>query len=216
MMNRYLTEAEQPRLLNAAKHHTDPLAQRDFHWMRLLIETGMRVGEFSLLSLAQAERALSAGWLVTTKDQRKGGRVGHEYLVTQSVRQSLEALCFMSRTEAPGAENAPLVWGRDGGRLSIRSYQARLKLWVKAAGLNERISVHALRHTRGMNIMRRSRGKNALQVAQQALGHASLSSTQIYTRMSREEYTESLRQVDTARLSKGEARRQAAAQGAAS
>ena len=47
----------------------------------------------------------------------------------------------------------------------------------EAALAPERLTPHWLRHTRGMNILRRSRSTNALKVAQRALGHASLAST---------------------------------------
>lgn len=216
MMKRYLTEAEQQQLLRAAKTNTDPLAQRDYWWMRLLIELGARVNEFHLLTLAQGEAALASGWLVVSKGQRKGGKRGHEYPVTQTVRECLSALTFMARAEPAPTDGrpAPLVYGRDGAALSVRSYQARLKVWVAAAGLDQRISIHWLRHTRGMNIMRRSRCNNPLKVAQQALGHASLSSTGVYLQMSREEYVRELQQIDGGRLSKRAAVKQAQ-QGAA-
>lgn len=222
MMTRYLSDAEQQALLRAAKGSSDPLALRDYHWMRLLIGTGMRVNEFALLSAAQAEAALATGWLVVQPQQRKGGKRGHEYLVTQGVREDLQALLQLQREPAlrtlPDGP-PPLVWGRslDGmyaPPLSVRSYQARLKLWVKAAGLDERISPHWLRHTRALNIMRRSRGRNPLQVVKTALGHESIASTGIYTRMCREEYVRELQAVDGRRVSKAAARRLAA--GAAS
>lgn len=207
MMRRYLTEAEQQQLLRAAKTNTDPLAQRDYWWMRLLIELGMRVNEFHLLTLAQAEAALAMGWLVVTKGQRKGGKRGHEYLVTQTVRECLVALTFMARAEPPIAGlPTPLVRGSHGAALSVRSYQARLKVWVSEAGLDPRVSIHWLRHTRAMNIMRRCRGENPLGVVKQALGHESISSTGIYTQMAREDYVRELHQVDGGRLSKRAAR----------
>jgi site-specific recombinase XerD len=221
MMRRYLTEAEQQALLRAAKGSSDPLALRDYHWMRLLIGTGMRVQEFALLTAQQAEQALASGWLITRAEQRKGGRHGHEYLVTQSVREGLEALLELQssallRCIHNGPE--PLVWGRalvagqaDG--MSVRSYQARMKLWAKAAGLDPRISPHWLRHTRGMNIIHRSRSRNPLKVVQQALGHESIASTGIYTRMAREEYVRDLQAIDGGRMSKRAAKKLAAGQG---
>ncbi|MBY0234736.1 MAG: hypothetical protein K2W93_07140, partial [Burkholderiaceae bacterium] len=64
-------------------------------------------------------------------------------------------------------------------------------------------------------ILRRSRGKAPLKVVQQALGHASLASTGIYTQMSREEFMAECQQVDPGRLSKKAARMEAELQGAA-
>ena len=58
ILKRYLTDNEQRRLLGAAKGCAGPLALRDYSWMRLLIETGMRVNELATLSLHQAQQAL--------------------------------------------------------------------------------------------------------------------------------------------------------------
>lgn len=216
MMKRYLTEPEQALLLKTAHRERDPLAQRDYWWMRLLIETGARVGEFSQWTLTMAEEAQRTGWLIVPKAMRKGKRADHEYLVTESVRQCLQALCFMARTEAQewlDVQPVPLVWGRDGAPLSVRSYQDRFKYWAGQAQLHPGASLHWLRHTRGMNIMRRSRAANAVKVAQQALGHSRLSSTGVYLTMSREELADELARVDTGRLTKRQAKRRAAAQG---
>jgi len=206
MLRRYLTEPEQQQLLRAARNTHCPLAQRDYWWMRLLIETGARIDEFSRWSAAQAEQALQCGWLVSLPSQRKGKKRGLEYLVTQSVRECLEHLLRLQREEATSTalprEAQPLVWGRDGTALSVRSYQARMVMWSQRAGLPFRATPHWLRHTRGVNIIRRSRSNNPTKVVQQALGHASLASTGIYTGMLREEYTAALHNVDGARVPK--------------
>lgn len=206
MLRRYLTEAEQQLLLRAARNTNCPLAQRDYWWMRLLIETGARIDEFASWSAEQAGQALRTGWLISLPSQRKGKKRGQEYLVTQGVRECLQQLLRMQREQGGGAEllggTAPLVWGRDGAALSVRSYQARLALWAERAALPFRVSPHWLRHTRGVNIIRRSRAANPMKVAQQALGHATVASTGIYTGMLREEYEAALHQVDTTRVPK--------------
>lgn len=214
MNKRYLTEAEQQRLLQAPKRLADLLAQRDYHWIAALILTGMRVQEWSRLTVPMVDQALSAGWLFSPKSHCKGGKRSNEYMVTAALRGHLQALVGLSKRLGEGLplppEGQPLVWGRDiagrAGPLSVRSYEARLKHWAVVAGLNPRISPHWLRHTRGMNIMRRSRGDNPLKVAQIALGHASLASTGIYLRMSREEFERELQLVDGGRCPKRVAR----------
>lgn len=218
MLKRFLNEQEQAALLKAAKASSDPLAQRDAHWMRLLIETGARVAELASFTAPQAEAALRTGYLVVLPEQRKaapgGRRRGHEYLVTDPVRACLVALLKLQRFYAVPLEASapqPLIWGRCGEPLSVRSYQARIKMWAKAAGLDFRISPHWLRHTRGVNIVNRSEAKNPLKVVQLALGHASIASTGIYTQMQRHEYEAALKATaaPTGRLSKKAARRAA-------
>lgn len=230
MQKRYLTDEEQRRLLKATKNCSTPLAQRDHAWLRLLIETGMRVNELATLSADQARRGLETGWLVILKEQRKGKRAGHDYLVTEAVRQCLVTLLRLHDDLRPAVPFGPLLvppllWGRCGvvrGKLlathmSVRSLQARLKHWAYLAGLPDGVSPHWLRHTRGVNIIRRSRGNNPLKVAQLALGHTSIASTGIYTQMSREEYTRELQAVAGGRMRKADARRMGqAAQGAVS
>lgn len=217
MQKRYLKEAEQRQLLKAAKSCSDPLAQRDYHWMATLILTGMRIQEFSHLSAQQVRVALHCGWMVSRKEHCKGKRKANEYCVTAQLRTHLNALLAMSDQYAAGIgltnePDQPLIWGRalspcaPVGPLSVRSYEVRLKVWAAAAGLDPRISPHWLRHTRGMNIMRRSRGDNPLKVAQIALNHSSLKSTGIYLQISREEYEREVQQIDGGRVPKRVAR----------
>lgn len=224
MLKRYLTDDEQRRLLKVAKDQAGLLAQRDHAWMRLLIETGMRVNELATLSYRQASSAVASGWLVVTKEQRKGKRIGHEYLVTEPVRQCLVTLMELQDELRPSLNLPldvlpPLLWGRCGvvkgcvlaEHMSVRSFQARMKHWGHLAGLPEGVSPHWLRHTRGVNIIRRSRGNNPLKVAQLALGHASIATTGIYTQMNREELTRELQQVAGGRMRKSAARAQGVA-----
>lgn len=218
-MMKYLTEPEQRELLKAARVKLDPLAQRDYHWMAALILTGMRIQEFTHLTVKQVRLALATGWLVSQKQHCKGKRKANEYCVTMQLRVHLLALIRLSDSLGqdlePPEEGQPLVWGRnlDGSatRLSVRSYEVRLKQWAVVAGLDSRISPHWLRHTRGMNVIARCRGNNAMKVAQLALNHASLRSTGIYIQMSRETLERELQLVDGAgRMGKADARKLAA------
>lgn len=215
MQKRYLTEPQQRQLLHAAKSCNDPLAQRDYHWMAALTLMGMRIQEFSRLTKPRVMLALSCGWLVSRKEHCKGKRRANEYLVTQRLRVHLQALVDLSDELAPGMalegdQEQPLVWGRDiacrACALSVRSYELRMKHWAQMAGLDPRISPHWLRHTRAMNIMRRSRGDNPLKVCQLALNHANMASTGVYLQMSREEYELDLQQLEGGRVPKQVAR----------
>jgi site-specific recombinase XerD len=217
-MRRYLTEAEQRKLLATAKRVAELLAQRDYHWMATLILTGMRIQEFSRLTAPQVRQALTCGWLVSLREHCKGKKHTNEYLVTHPLRQHLQALLDISDELARAIEHdedqlQPLVWGRDvagkAGHLSVRSYEARLKQWAIAAELDPRISPHWLRHTRGMNVISRTRGKDGLRVAKLALNHQSIRSTGIYTQMSREAYEQQIRMVDGGRVPRRVARQAA-------
>lgn len=222
-MLKYLTEPQQRELLKAPRNLVDPLARRDYHWMSALILTGMRVGEFSRLKVDRVKLGLASGWLVSDRQHCKGKRKANEYCVTAQLRMHLLALIRISDELSAGLQQPedgqPLVWGRavDGvaAPLSVRSYEARFKYWVKVAGLDERLSPHALRHTLGMNVITRCRGNNPLKVAQIALNHASLRSTGVYLHVSREEVAAQLQLVHGGgRMRKADAVRLAAGAGA--
>jgi site-specific recombinase XerD len=82
------------------------------------------------------------------------------------------------------APDAPLFYSRKNGRLTNRAIQFDLDRWIKRAGLEGKYSPHALRHTVGFELMRKTR--NIRQV-QEFLGHSSITTTQIYTHVTKEE-----------------------------
>jgi len=218
VMRRYLTEPEQVRLLAAAWACRDRLAQRDYWWMRLLIDTGMRIHEFALLRAGEARFALDAGWIHIPAERRKGHRApkaerversAHEVRVTARVAEAIEALLRLG-AEFLGAvpdDADPLVWSARRQLLSVRSYQARIAFWCGVAGLPP-ASPHWMRHTRAMNVIRRSTATEPLRIVQAALGHASLASTGIYTGVTKEDLADALDQVDQPkRLRRREVRR---------
>lgn len=199
VMRRYLTEEEQRLLFRTIEQSAADLARRDFAWISLLRSTGMRVGEFATMTLGDARAALATGYIFIPKERRKGRagqRRDHSALVTDLVRDALELLIDRRERDGALADADPLVASRKGGRMSVRAYQQRMALWAAKAGLGKGVSPHWLRHTRAMNIMRRSTAKDPRGVVQAALGHTSLSSTGIYTRPSKEYVEAALREVD--------------------
>lgn len=210
-ITRYLTDAQQAQVMATLKSHAAVLARRDCAWIALLRATGLRIGEFVRMNLADAQFALETGWLYIPKENRKatGGkpaaadrparaatRQDHQVPVTKPVREALEALVAIhAEMGGPGTPEAPLVFSRKHGRMAVRSYEFRMAHWCKAAGIGH-ASPHWLRHTRAMNIMRRSTSANPLRLVQAALGHASIASTGIYTAVSKEELLQGLEAVD--------------------
>lgn len=197
---RYLTEPEQQRLLRAMRlQGGDVLARRDRGWVETLIHSGMRIGEFSLMTVGDALAALRTGWIFIPKERRKGKRRDHQVLVTAPLREALQGL-LRARAEMTGCrqshETAPLVMSREGGGLTPRMFQLRMKHWARLADLPEAVTPHWLRHTRAKNVIRRSTSNNPLSVVQAALGHASLASTGVYVAIDREELAAGLAEVD--------------------
>lgn len=214
---RYLTEAEQKQLLRTMKLQTgDLLARRDYAWVRALIHSGMRLGEFSRMTVGAALAALRTGWIFIPKEHRKGWNrkprqrkdgstylpkppKDHTVLVTAPLREALTDLLAVRALQsgcASGHAHDALVISRHGAGLCPRQYELRMARWAALAGLPEGASPHWLRHTRAQNIMRRSTSADPRGIVQAALGHASIASTGIYTAVSREDLAAGLAAVD--------------------
>jgi site-specific recombinase XerD len=197
MMKRYFTEDEQRQLLAAPKSCSDVLARRDYAWMRLLKDTGFRITEFSLMTVLDALTALKTNYIFIPRAHRKGKKRDHTKLVTQPVREALIDLLDIRREMGyPDELDEPLVMSRKHGGMSVRAYQERVAHWAAVAGIPGKCSPHWFRHTRAMNIMRRTTSSDPRGIVQAELGHASIASTGIYTTVSREQLETALEEVD--------------------
>lgn len=192
-MERYLTPTELQQLLQTAHRVNDPLAQRDYHIMATLALSGMRIGEFSLVTLGDTLQALKTSYLFIPREHRKGGKRDHKVFVTHALRLHLFALASTCGSQDPAS---PLVPGRFGAPMTVRSYQQRISYWVALAGLPLNVTPHWFRHTRAMNIMRSSEAADPRGVAMAALGHADIRSTGVYTGPAREDVEQALTTVD--------------------
>lgn len=203
MLHRYLTTEEQKRLIKAAAQSSDILSRRDAAWLTALLLSGLRIREFSLITLGDALSALRSKYLFIPKKHRKGGKNDHRVFITQPLRAALSKLIEI-RYEMTGEESthvdAPLVISRqhagDAKPMSVRSYELRFKHWASIAELPAEASPHWLRHSRAINIMRNSEASDPRGVAQAALGHVSIASTGIYTKVLREDVESALTQTD--------------------
>lgn len=201
VMERYLTEAQQGELLRTINKYSSMVARRDSAWVRLLQSTGMRLNELVTMAVGDAEAALRTCYLFVPKEHRKGFSKGtardHSYLVTTPVRRALLDLLAVRREQGHAdILSAPLVMSRKHGGLTARAFEQRVAYWAAEANLGVKASPHWLRHTRAMNIMERSTSSDPRGLVQAALGHASIASTGVYTRMSKEKRDDGLREVD--------------------
>jgi integrase len=203
MLKKYLTEDEQKILLKTLKDHSGEgeVARRDGATIRLLICTGLRIGECLRTSVGDAAAALKNGYLFVPKECRKGRtdeKRDHEVLVTKPVREAL--LCLLRLREGAGMDDALIVSrkknGRDWTALSVRGFELRARYWAMRAGLPDGVSPHWFRHTRAMNIMRRTTSPDPLGIVKAALGHASIRSSEVYARTDKEQVAAALREVD--------------------
>lgn len=194
-MNHYLTPAEQKKLLDTIKQFADEKAQRDYHAVSALIHSGMRIGEFLLITVGDTLAALDSGYLYIPAENRKGGKRDHSIYLTQSLRRDLFGLITLRGSDDP---QHYLIGGRtDQEPMTVRNMQLRVKSWAKQAGLAHlKVTPHFFRHTHAMNIMRGSTAKEPLRIIKAALGHRNINTTAIYTEASREEVAAALNEID--------------------
>ncbi|MCP5366902.1 MAG: site-specific tyrosine recombinase XerD [Hyphomicrobiales bacterium] len=177
---KYLGEEEVERLLAAARGRTGAEGTRAVALLELLYATGLRVSELVGLPLSALSRD---GWLLTVR-----GKGGKERMVplNDAARQAVRDYYvrrqdFLPRTGAAAARSAPFLFpsrGREGHLTRVRFSQVLKELAV-AAGLDpRRVSPHVLRHSFASHLLAHGADLRSLQ---QMLGHADISTTQIYT-----------------------------------
>ncbi|MDC9822133.1 tyrosine recombinase XerC [Devosia sp. ZB163] len=156
------------------------VAARDMAVISLCYGAGLRISEALAVTRADLE---SSALRVTGK----GGRTRLVPLIAP-VRQAIDAYLKLSPFH-PGPDE-PIFRGEKGGPLSPRLIQLRMQQLRGALGLPPSATPHALRHSFATHLL----GKGGdLRTIQELLGHASLSTTQIYTAVDTERLLESYR-----------------------
>jgi len=171
----FLTIEEVKRLLEAPDLST-PQGLRDRALLELLYASGLRVSELVSLNLEQVN--------LDTNEVRVWGKGSKERIVLmgQPAARALSTYLTRGRPELLGKKGtSALFLNRYGGRLIERRVQRILEKYAGVAGIGRRVHPHMLRHTFATHLLD---GGADLRVVQELLGHASLSSTQIYTHVS--------------------------------
>lgn len=195
VFDRFMTEADEKRLFQTIRRVNCPWARRDAAWMLLARHTGMRVGTLVRLTVGDARRAIDTGYLTIPDRAAKGGR-GYQVLVTRPVMRALRSLLTIRKAcgRTMGADDA-LIVGRQGGFVTPRLLQTRMKKWLAAAGLSTDASPHWWRHTLAKRIMKNSTAQHPEAIVQMALGHTDPRSTRIYSHPDREDFERTMREV---------------------
>ena len=182
---RTLTPEEVDELLEQPARKSTPVAQRDKAMLELAYHTGMRVTE--LVSLDVGHVALESD-PVTVRGIGKGDQE-RALVLPQAAVDELRQYIFHVRPKMVRNRNeGALFVNRRGGRLTRQGFWLILKNYARDAGLDG-ITPHTLRHTYATHMLS---GGMPLRNVQEALGHASISTTQIYTQLTdqqkREQY----------------------------
>jgi integrase/recombinase XerC len=151
----------------------DPLETRDLCMFEVMYSSGLRLSELAGLNLESIDR--------------RGGEVrvlgkGSKERILPVGRRALGALTqWLEARLALAAEGElALFVSRRGERLSNRSIQSRLRRWGVKNSADQRLHPHMLRHSFASHMLESS---GDLRAVQELLGHADISTTQIYTHL---------------------------------
>ena len=176
-----LTEDEVEALLGAVVGET-ARAQRDRAIVETLYATGVRISE--LVGLDRRDLDLDGGLV------RVLGKGSKERIVPvgRSARAALTTYLADGRPQLARPDRSPrggeaVILNVRGGRLSRQSCWKIVRTAGERAGLGARLSPHVLRHSCATHMLERGAD---IRVVQELLGHASLSTTQVYTKVSPE------------------------------
>lgn len=173
---KFLTREEMAAMLSAPDSET-PIGLRDRALLEVLYATGMRVGE--LVSLHVRDVILGDEFRIIGKGRRE--RI---VLVTAAAREALARYLEDGRPRLlRRRDSGALFLNARGGRLSDRGVRLIVDRHIRAAAFDRRVSPHVLRHTFATHLLD---GGADLRTVQELLGHVNLSTTQIYTHVSRD------------------------------
>jgi site-specific recombinase XerD len=174
---RALAPADVSALLDRIPAST-PLEQRDRAMFELAYACGLRAEELVTLDLGAVD--------FDAEQVRVEGKGGKTRVVPVG-EHALNALSLYLDRARPALENGPpasgasaLFLSKSGRRLSTSDVRRRLRVWTNLAATQAGVSPHWLRHSFATHLLN---GGADLRAIQELLGHASLSTTQIYTRV---------------------------------
>ncbi|HRY28535.1 MAG TPA: tyrosine recombinase XerC [Elusimicrobiota bacterium] len=178
----FLSEKEVSSLLEMLPPRPQALATlRDRALLEFLYSTGLRVEEAAALNVEDVDM-----WGASARALGKGAKerivpVGETAL--RILREYLKMRKIDPLESSRVAPARPLFTNPRGGRLSSRSIRSVVDRWARHAGLRQHVHPHMLRHSFATHLL--DHGCD-LRAVQEMLGHKNLSTTQIYTHMTKE------------------------------
>jgi integrase/recombinase XerD len=175
-----LSEEEIGMLIQEASSENNLESQRNMAMIELMYATGMRVSEMVFLSLGDLN--------LKEKYVRCFGKGSKERLVNLHHQAALSLDTYLtesrprllSQRKSVGAREDALFLNRRGERLTRQGFWLILKACGRRANIETPITPHTLRHSFATHMLR---GGAPLRYLQELLGHASISTTQVYTHL---------------------------------
>ncbi len=161
---------EQPAKLSTSE------AKRDRAMLELLYASGMRISELVALNLGDVNT--ESNYFVRCFGKGRKERIIPLY---EKIAATIKKYTNEDRPKlAHGKKDTALFLNARGERLTRQGFWQKLKEYVKSAGLNSKISPHTLRHSFATHMLS---GGADLRSVQELLGHANISTTQVYTHL---------------------------------
>lgn len=178
-----LTPEEQEALLRQPNRRY-PTGERNYLLLRLMLDTGLRLSE--AIHLRWRDVDLNTGKLMV------GQGKGHKDRTLWIGEDDLELLRKWRERQAKDVKGKPahIFTTLEGKPLLSRYVQQAVKRYAARAGIEKNVHPHTLRHTFATDLYRETKD---IRLTQKALGHANLSTTQIYTHIVDEDLEEALK-----------------------
>jgi integrase/recombinase XerD len=184
MLPKAITPNEVDELLEQPCKRATPEARRDRAMLELLYATGMRVTELVSLDLTNVSVDGKNPFVRCTGKGAKERVIPIHEQATEALAEYVnEARPLMVRNKNEKA----LFVNRRGERLTRQGFWLILKGYAKAANLRDDVTPHTLRHSFATHMLR---GGMPLRHVQEMLGHANISTTQVYTHLATEHVRE--------------------------
>ncbi len=149
------------------------LAIRDKAIMELFYSSGLRLSELSGLCWSQLD--LGSGMVTVTGKGNRSRMVPVGRIAVKALTEWRKA-----RVEFASFEEPHVFVSQRGNPIAVRTIQQRIRYWAKRQGMPQNIYPHLLRHSFASHMLESS---GDLRAVQELLGHADISTTQIYTHL---------------------------------
>lgn len=174
---KYLNREEVERLIAAPSGAGDPRALRDRAMLELLYATGLRVSELCRLELSAVERRMGVLKVIGKGNKQRVVPFG------EPAGAALDAYLAEGRPRLlKGRASRFLFVTARGSAMTRQTFWALLRIYGRKAGIFRRLTPHVLRHSFATHLVE---GGADLRSVQIMLGHADISTTQVYTHVAR-------------------------------
>jgi integrase/recombinase XerD len=179
-----MTTDEVDALLQEPRKYDSAEALRDGAMLELMYATGMRVTELVSLNLDSLHLDPPPSWV------RCLGKGGRERTIPIHDQASKALSIYLDKSRPALLKNrtqSALFVNRRGERLTRQGFWLILKSYSKSAGIKAHVTPHTLRHSFATHLLR---GGASVRDVQELLGHANVSTTQVYTQLADEHLRE--------------------------